>query len=159
MCFKMELKILGMETRIKNTIRIILILLVFSLQIYGNQDSKTFLGMLVQERVLVEDSVYYFADKRAEFPGGDDAMSQFIAKELNYPDRARQRSIEGRVIVRFVVDSTGKIKNPTVLTKTDSILSEEAVRIVSNLPTWKPAEHKGVRVQMYVTVPITFRLH
>lgn len=134
-------------------------LLLSEVYVFGAQYSEPILTKSKSELKADRDSVYYFTDKRAEFPGGTDAMSRFIAKELSYPNDARSKEIEGRVLVRFVIGRNGEVVDPKILGDTNSMLAEEAIRIVSHLPKWVPAEHNGEVVQMYVTVPINFRLH
>lgn len=82
----------------------------------------------------------------------------YLAKNIQYPQVAKDRGIEGRVIVRFVVNKEGNITNPTVVRSPDASLSDEAVRAVMSMPKWKPGKNEGKAVSVYMTLPIAFKL-
>ena len=89
-----------------------------------------------------------------EFSGGMPALMEFIRKNLRH-DKAEKRE---RVIIQIVVDKKGNATNPVVLRSTNPALDEEALRIVSLMPKWKPGMQKGQPVRVKYTVPVTFRL-
>lgn len=93
-----------------------------------------------------------------EYPGGMGELMMYLAKNLQYPDAAKAKGIEGKVIVRFTVDATGKVVNPTVIKGVDPLLDAEAVRVVGTLPAWKPATIKGKHVDSQFVVPVAFKL-
>ena len=105
------------------------------------------------------DTVYYFTDKAAEFVGGEEGLSRYIARNLRYPKQAREMGLQARIFVRFVVNSSGLITSPKILNPTRTVLDEEAVRLVSSMPAWQPGSQKGKAVAVYVTVPIAFKLN
>jgi protein TonB len=92
------------------------------------------------------------------FPGGDEALLKFIAEALKYPDAAISNGIEGRVTVRFVVSSDGTVKRAEVLRGVDPLLDQEALRVVSTLPKWKPGKQNGKAVPVWFFVPVNFKL-
>jgi TonB family protein len=98
------------------------------------------------------------ADKMPQFPGGEKALMNFISRNLRYPIEAMQRGIQGRVILRFLVTTTGKIEKIEVVKSVSRVLDNEAIRIVQSLPDWIPGEQKGEKVNVYYTLPITYRL-
>ena len=105
------------------------------------------------------DTILMLAEKMPEFPGGDLALRKYIAKNVKYPQEARENEIEGKVYVRFVVTKTGNIDDVTVVRSVDEILDNEAVRVIQTLPKWKPAETAdGEKVNVWYTVPIIFLL-
>jgi TonB family protein len=93
-----------------------------------------------------------------EFPGGNEALSKFISKNLRYPSVAREMAISGRVYVQFMVDTKGKLSNIKVLRGLGSGCDEEAIRVVKLMPYWKPASRQGQPVTSYFTLPIAFNM-
>lgn len=110
--------------------------------------------------VEVEDNeIHETVDHQAEFPGGEQACYEWLGKNLKYPSRCQSEGIQGRVIVKFVVEKDGSINNVTVQRSPDDDLSKEAIRVVKAMPKWKPAR-MGVRpVRSYFTLPVMFRLN
>lgn len=99
-----------------------------------------------------------FIEAMPEFPGGVDAMIQFLGEELIYPKDARKKGIEGRVILQFIVNTDGSISNIEVIKSVYESLDKEAVRAVSQMPKWKPATQQGKPVVVKFTMPIVFKL-
>ncbi len=100
-----------------------------------------------------------FVDEQPEFPGGAEAMYNWIAANIQYPAGALAEGVQGRVIVEIIVDESGNIKNPRVLRGRNPELDKEALRVVNSMPTWKPARVKGEAVSTTNTIPISFKLH
>jgi periplasmic protein TonB len=92
------------------------------------------------------------------FPGGDEALLKFIANAIKYPESAINNGIQGRVTVRFVVSSDGSVKRVDVIRGIDPLLDEEAIRVVSTLPKWKPGKQNGNAVPVWFFVPVNFKL-
>lgn len=105
------------------------------------------------------DEVYVTVEKSAEYRGGQKALMEYLAANVKYPEEAVKKDIQGRVIVKFVVTKSGKIKDATVLKGVDPLLDKEAVRVVESMPDWEPAEIKGVAVDSYFHLPVIFKLH
>ena len=104
------------------------------------------------------DSVYEVAEVMPEFPGGTQALFEFISKNLEYPQNAIDGQIEGRVIVQFVVDKAGKVDNIQVVRSIDKMLDQAAIDVVRALPAWKPGMQNGKPVNVRYTLPIAFKL-
>ena len=104
------------------------------------------------------DQKFMAVEKMPEFPGGETEMMKFIARTVKYPVVAQENGIQGRVIVTFTVDKTGKIVDPIIRKGVDPSLDQEAIRVVNAMPQWIPGEQKGQKVNVMYTVPITFRL-
>ena len=94
-----------------------------------------------------------------EFIGGDKAFGSFIGKNIRYPEAARKENISGRVFVSFVVQKNGTLTDIKVLRGLGYGLDEEAVRVISMSPNWKPGTQNGSPVQVKYTIPIMFRLN
>lgn len=96
-----------------------------------------------------------------EFPGGQQALMQFISKNIQYPKEISQGEmcIQGRVIIQFIVDKEGNVVNPKVVRSVDSNLDKESLRVINQMPKWKPGElADGTKVAVKFTVPVMFRL-
>ena len=108
------------------------------------------------KRAVVEQKV---ADIMPRFIGDGGGLQSFIAKELRYPENARAKKIEGKVIVKFTVTKTGKVINPTVLKSPDPELSKAALDVIAKMPDWIPAQTKdGTKIDQDFYQPIMFQL-
>lgn len=97
-------------------------------------------------------------DTYPEYPGGNEAMMNFIMNNLRYPESAMNSGKEGKVIVSFVVNKDGSIKDVKTKKSVDAALDAEAVRVVSSMPKWKPAEKDNKKVNCEMVLPINFVL-
>lgn len=97
-------------------------------------------------------------DTDPSFIGGETAMLKFLSDNLIYPETAKTNNIKGRVIVEFIVDKNGNISSPKVLRSPNKILDEEAIRVVSKMPKWKPGTKDGKPVSTKMVLPIKFEL-
>lgn len=95
---------------------------------------------------------------RPEFKGGVAAFSKYLSKNIQYPDQARQRNIQGKVILAFVVEKNGEVTNIKVSKSVTPILDDEAVRVIKNSPLWVPGTQFGLPVRVQYAVPINFAL-
>lgn len=102
--------------------------------------------------------VYVTVDKMPEFPGGLNAQQRFIGENLKYPVEAQEKGVEGRVIVRYVIRSTGDITDIEVIRGVYPSLDEEVVRIVKAMPKWIPGKQNGKAVDVYYTLPLIFKI-
>ncbi len=93
-----------------------------------------------------------------EPPGGVVGLKKFIADHVVYPQIAKETGIEGKVYVRFCVNSSGNIERVHIARGVDPLLNNEAMRVVKILPKWKPGENGGRKVSVWYTVPIVFKL-
>lgn len=102
--------------------------------------------------------VYVAVEKQAEFPGGIQALMQWLSMNVRYPEDAMKNDAQGRVIVKFVVNPDGSISDPTVLKSVEPSLDQEAIRVVMAMPKWEAAENNGQKVASYFNLPIAFKL-
>ncbi len=105
-----------------------------------------------------EVAVVSFADQMPQFPGGTSALRHFIANTVNYPVLARENGVQGKVFVQFVVNTDGSIADAFVVRSADKALEKEALRVINNMPKWKPGIQNGKPVRVRFTVPINFVL-
>ena len=97
-------------------------------------------------------------EKMPVFPGGEQELFNYLNKNIKYPAIARENGIQGRVFVTFVVDAEGKVKDAKILRGLGSGLDDEALRVVRNMPAWKPGMQNGRVVQVQYNLPIVFTL-
>lgn len=94
----------------------------------------------------------------ASYPGGDEALYRWLNEHIKYPSRAQDQGIQGRVMVKFVVERDGSIGNVQITRSPDEDLSKEALRVVKMMPHWKPARQGTRPVRSYFNLPVMFRL-
>ena len=104
------------------------------------------------------DRVYQDVEVGASFLGGIDSLKTFLASNVRYPEAALKKGVQGKVIVKFVVERNGTITQASILRSIDVDLDKEALRIVSRMPKWEPAKKNGQPVRSYYTLPVNFRL-
>lgn len=105
-----------------------------------------------------QEPVFEVAEVMPEFPGGPQALFEFIRDNLKYPQEAIDNQTEGRVILQFVVDKRGKVNNIQVKRSIDPALDRAAIDVVRALPAWKPDMQNGQQVNVRYTLPIVFKL-
>ena len=116
------------------------------------------ISSIYEEDSVSEDIVFEKVDEKAEFPGGMVAFSKFLSQNVRYPESALQNDIQGRVIIRIVVEKDGNISDKTVHLGVDPNLDKEALRVAGKLPAFKPAIKDGRPVRSYFTFPVSFNL-
>jgi TonB family protein len=102
---------------------------------------------------------FYAVEQMPEYPGGTNALLQYIADNIHYPQTAKENNIQGKVFVNFIVDETGQVTNVRVVKTVETLLDAEAVRVIKSLPLWKPGMQKGKTVRVQFTIPINFALY
>ena len=106
-----------------------------------------------------EEEVFMVVEDAPEFPGGINALLEYLKKNIKYPAICRDNNIQGRVIVSFVVNKDGKIVDPEVVKGVNPSLDKEALRVISTMPNWKPGYQRGKPVRVKYSVPVNFRLN
>jgi TonB family protein len=97
-------------------------------------------------------------EEMPQFPGGMQALMEFLSKNIRYPKEAFEANKQGRVIANFVIEKDGSISEAKVVKSVDPALDEEAVRVINAMPNWMPGRQSGKAVRVKYTVPINFRL-
>ncbi len=105
-----------------------------------------------------EDIVYDVVEVMPEYPGGLGEMMQYFKKNIKYPKEAQQKKMEGRSLISFVVEKNGKISDVKVAKSSIKMFDDEAVRVVSSMPAWKPGKKNGKAVRVKFMVPIQFKM-
>ena len=99
-----------------------------------------------------------FAGPKPEYPGGQQALQEYITTNLKYPDTAKANGIEGTVDVAFTVKTDGTIGAIKIVRMVDPDLEAEAIRLVKGMPAWTPADNNGKPVDAQTQVQINFLL-
>ena len=105
------------------------------------------------------DEVFMVVEDQPEFPGGTAALLEYLRKNIKYPAICRENNIQGRVIVTFVVNKDGSIVDIEVAKSVNPSLDKEAIRVISQMPKWKPGSQRGKPVRVKYSVPVNFRLN
>lgn len=103
------------------------------------------------------DSIYDVVEVMAGFPGGYAACFEWLRQNIHYPEEAVTKKIQGRVYVQFVVERDGSIVQAKVLKSPDELLSNEALRVVNQMPAWDPAKVGNKTVRSHFILPIIFK--
>ena len=102
--------------------------------------------------------VFHSVEQMPQFPGGEAALMKYLQSHINYPPMAVENGVQGRVVVQFVVDKTGKVGEVVVVRTVDKDLDKEAVRVCKSLPKFTPGRQNGQAVAVWYTLPVTFKL-
>ena len=102
--------------------------------------------------------VFRSVEQMPQFPGGEAALMKYLQSHINYPPMAVENGVQGRVVVQFVVDKTGKVGEVVVVRNVDKDLDKEAVRVCKSLPKFTPGRQNGQAVAVWYTLPVTFKL-
>ena len=105
-----------------------------------------------------DDKPFDVVEQMPEFPGGQEALMQFLRQEVKYPKEAEEKGLQGRVVVRYIIEKDGSISEVEIAKSVNEYLDAEAIRVVNAMPKWKPGKQKGEPVRVKFTIPITFRL-
>jgi len=105
-----------------------------------------------------ETKVFDVVEEMPQFPGGQAALLEYLAKNIKYPVVAEENGVQGRVVVTFVVERDGSITDVRVIKSVDPSLDKEATRVVKSMPKWQPGKQNGSAVRVKYTVPVQFRL-
>ena len=125
------------------------------LQMEGVVDDE---GKITKEQQELPREVFVVVEEMPHFPGGDQALMNFIYDNIEYPEYAKNNNIQGRVIIRFAVMANGMVDQITVLKGVDPSVDAEAIRVIRMLPKWGPGRQGGKPVNVWYSVPVTFQL-
>ena len=113
---------------------------------------------LEEEKPIAEETPFIIVERMPEFPGGMNALQEFLAKNTRYPEDAKVTGIQGTVYLYFVVEKDGSISNIKTLRGIGGGCAEEAERVLKSMPKWKPGNQFGKPVRVSFNVPVIFRL-
>ena len=125
---------------------IALLLIGFNTTAFANQSVET-----IATDTLKKDSI------PAQFPGGMDLFYNYLKTSIKYPIASRLRGVQGKVMLKFIVDSTGQVTNVKVKKGLDKYTNREALRIMRLSPKWIPGTIKGAKVSYVYFIPVSFK--
>jgi protein TonB len=105
-----------------------------------------------------DQKVFDTVEQMPEYPGGMQAMIEFLQTNMKYPEDAAKQKVEGRVMVQFVVETDGSVSDVHVAKQVFPSLDAEAIRVVQAMPKWTPGKEKGKVVRVKYNLPIVFRM-
>lgn len=133
-----------------------------SFDVKGNDDAAGEVlkakEVIAEEKPKEEEKVFDVVEQMPSFPGGPQALFEYLSKNIRYPAVAEENGVQGRVIVTFVVERDGSITDVKVIKSVDPSLDKEASRVVKSMPHWIPGKQNGAAVRVKYTVPVTFQL-
>lgn len=126
---------------------------------FSEDKAVTVMAFKDEEQEEEEYTPFVIVEDMPSFQGGDiNNFRVWVQQNLKYPDVAAENGIQGRVIINFVVEPSGKVTNVKVVRGVDPSLDKEAIRVVSSSPSWKPGSQRGKAVRVQFTIPIIFVL-
>lgn len=130
--------------------------LLLSLSAFAQKDSLP--PPIDIETLPSNDGSLTRVESQPRYPGGDQALMEYMKENLRYPEDMRKARVEGVVKVAFTISPGGGLENARVLSgiPKGEALNEEALRVVKAMPLWEPAQVKGVAVPMDYVLPVTF---
>ena len=105
-----------------------------------------------------KNGVYQIVEEMPVFPGGEQALMDYVSKNVVYPNEAQEKGISGRVFVSFIVEKDGSVNEVEVVRGIGGGCDEESVRVVKAMPKWNPGKMKGETVRVSYMMPINFKL-
>lgn len=114
--------------------------------------------VVAADSVKDEEEVFMSTEQPPVYPGGMEAMMKYLNDSIVYPAKAKRKGISDIVMLRLLIDRTGKIAGIDVENSVDKALIKEAIRVVSKMPNWKPAKRDGKSVAVYFSLPVRFAL-
>jgi protein TonB len=106
----------------------------------------------------IEDEMLIDVEVSAEPTGGYEAFYQYIKQELKYPSQAQRMSVQGKVYVQFIIERDGSLSDVKVLKGIGAGCDEEAVRVLSQSPSWQPGKQRGRPIRQRMVMPMVFKL-
>ena len=127
-------------------------------EVEQNEVIEEYVAPEVVEEEVVEQEIFQIVEEMPSFPGGEAKLMEYVAKNIKYPQIARETGIQGRVFVGFVVEPDGSISNVKLLRGIGGGCDEEAMRVIKSLPKWKPGKQRGKAVRVSYQIPVFFKL-
>ncbi len=127
-------------------------------EIVANNEKETVEKIAEAIPMADDDKVYQVCEKAPEFPGGQEAMAQYLSTNIKYPAEAEAAGKEGKAFVQFVVRKDGSINDVKLVRSTgDASLDAEALRVINSMPKWNPGVQGGKPVNVQFMIPIVFK--
>ena len=136
---------------------LVLLVIVFA-PAGANAQNKKVEKAQTHKDTTTDDKVYDVCEQMPTYEGGDAALLKYLGENWKLPDEYKERGIQGRMVVGFIVEKDGSLTNVKVLRAVDRALDAEALRVVMGMPKWIPGRQNEQRVRVKYNVPVSFRL-
>lgn len=110
----------------------------------------------IDSDILDDQEVFPIVENPPEFPGGTDSLKEYIKLNTHFPHDWNDILNYGKVYVKFIIDTNGNVANPKVIRGINPILDTVAVKIIKNMPKWKPGSQRGKLVKVSFVIPVNF---
>ncbi len=121
----------------------------------ANEETEIQIIEVEEEEEVEESTLFHIVEQMPEFPGG---LQKYLAKNIKYPEIAKENDIQGKVYVNFVVNEKGEVEQVKIIRGVDRSLDKEALRVVRSLPNWNAGRQRGRAVRVSINIPIIFKL-
>ena len=132
---------------------LVLLIIVFA-PVGANAQNKKVKKAQTHKDTTADDKVYKVCEQMPTYEGGDAALMKYIGENLKYPEEAKERGLQGRVVVGFIIEKDGSLTNFKVLRAVDRALDAEALRVVKGMPKWIPGRQNGQCARVRYLLPI-----
>ena len=120
----------------------------------ANAQNKKVKKAQTHKDTTTDDKVYDVCEQMPTYEGGDAALLKYLGENWKLPDEYKERGMQGRMVVGFIVEKDGSLTNVKVLRAVDIALDAEVLRVVKGMPKWIPGRHNGQRVRVRYLLPI-----
>ena len=136
---------------------------LLTLLLYGlisfSQENVIQIEIPKEETIALDSNeIFIIVDEPATYPEGTQAMMAFIRENITYPESAREKKLQGRVFVQFVINKNGSISAIKVVKGVCAALNNEAINVIKKMPNWIPGKNNGEAVRSIARLPISFKL-
>ena len=132
---------------------LVLLVIVFA-PAGANAQNKKVKKARTHKDTTTDDKVYEVCEQMPTYEGGDAALLKYLGENWKLPDEYKERGIQGRMVVGFIVEKDGSLTNVKVLRAVDIAIDAEVLRVVKGMPKWIPGRHNGQRVRVRYLLPI-----
>ena len=132
---------------------LVLLVIVFA-PAGANAQNKKVKKAQTHKDTTTDDKVYDVCEQMPTYEGGDAALLKYLGENLKLPEEYKERGMQGRMVVGFIVEKDGSLTNVKVLRAVDIALDAEVLRVVKGMPKWIPGRHNGQRVRVRYLLPI-----
>jgi periplasmic protein TonB len=132
---------------------VLTVMFMSSSYMYAQEPSK---ANQQQPDTNIGKEVFTIVEVMPEYPGGENARQLYLTQNIQYPVKAKENNIQGTVYVNFIVEKDGSLSNFKILKGIGSGCDEEVVRVMKNMPKWKPGTQRGQPVRVLINFPVKF---
>ena len=132
----------------------LILLVIVVAPVRANAQDKKENTSQTRKDTATDDKVYEVCEQMPIFKGGDAALLKYLRENLKYPDNTKDRGVQGRLVIGFIVEKDGSLTDVKVLRPVDIDLDAEVLRLVKGMPKWIPGRHNGQRVRVRYLLPI-----